>query len=39
MKIRKFKNIIFDFNGTLLNDVDLCVEGFNNSHLIFLFEI
>lgn len=25
----KIKNVIFDFNGTLINDVDLCIEMLN----------
>lgn len=25
----KYKNIIFDFNGTILNDVDLCIDLLN----------
>ena len=27
----KYKHIIWDWNGTLLNDTWLCVEGINNS--------
>ena len=25
----KFKNIFFDFNGTIINDVDLCISLLN----------
>ncbi len=29
MKIEKYKHIIWDWNGTIINDVDLCVELIN----------
>ena len=25
----KYKNIVFDFNGTIINDVDLCINLLN----------
>jgi len=29
MKVEKYKHIIWDWNGTIINDVDLCVELIN----------
>jgi len=29
MKIEKYKHVIWDWNGTIINDVDLCVELIN----------
>jgi phosphoglycolate phosphatase len=38
MRIEKYKHIIWDWNGTIINDVDLCVELINELLIIRGFE-
>lgn len=38
MRIEKYKHIIWDWNGTIINDVDLCVELINGLLIIRGFE-